>query len=157
MFARLIAVALVASSFLSAAVAEPIPVPTPAPTPAPVLVERQDLGSLINSIGETHCSVSRVSDTDPRISTSERWDRYLEQCHGRCWECCYLRDKCVLGIGVHVLDVVSLETDPPLQVLAARVILSSLPLVDPCMSSRLVEPAMHSLRLRRLVVKPTPS
>jgi hypothetical protein len=59
-------------------------------------------------------------------------------------------------IGIHVLGAMSLETDPPLQVLVVRVILSSLPLVDLCMSSRLVEPAMHSLPLLRLAVKPTP-
>lgn len=73
MFARLAAVALIASSFLSAALAEPIPAPTPAPTPGPVLVERQDLGSLLNSIGEAQCSLSRVSGTEPWLSTSKRW------------------------------------------------------------------------------------
>ena len=75
----------------------------------------------------------------------------------------FVTSACVQGIRIHdprsTCNAVSLETetDRPLQVLAARVILSSLLSVDPCMSSRLVEPTMHSLPLRRLAVKPTPS
>lgn len=51
MFPRLAAVVLVASSFLSGAVAGPVPAPTPAPIP----VEQRDVGDFFRSIGETSC------------------------------------------------------------------------------------------------------
>lgn len=56
MFFRLAAVALVASSYLLGAVAEPIPIPTP----TPVLDER-DIKDIFNSLGETgHPSVENI-------------------------------------------------------------------------------------------------
>ena len=54
MFLRIAAVVLVASSFLSGAIAEPIPVPVPVPTLAPDLAER-DIFDSVKSLGERSC------------------------------------------------------------------------------------------------------